>query len=91
VLEVFDPLSSTYDFSFMTPFSADREHQVLEHVTPVAAEVGDPPPPRVRKVAPSDAGTLREKEEEPDSGFFRVNFITTSYRFTASYLLLLCS
>ncbi|KAK1629626.1 hypothetical protein QYE76_003941 [Lolium multiflorum] len=56
VLEVFDSLSLSYALS-VTPVSADRDPQVLEHVTPLDAEVGDPPAPRVRKTPATDAGT----------------------------------
>jgi hypothetical protein len=41
----------------VTPVSADRDPQVLEHMTPLDAEVGDPPAPRVRKTPASDAST----------------------------------
>ncbi|KAM0846564.1 hypothetical protein ACQ4PT_055585 [Festuca glaucescens] len=35
---------------------ADQDRQVLEHATPLAAEVGDPPAPRVRKAPAPEAG-----------------------------------
>ncbi|KAM0889398.1 hypothetical protein ACQ4PT_027716 [Festuca glaucescens] len=42
------------------PVPADQSPQVLEHVTPLAAEVGDRPAPRVRKTPASDAGRSAE-------------------------------
>ncbi|KAM0857704.1 hypothetical protein ACQ4PT_048304 [Festuca glaucescens] len=56
ILEVLDPLPLSYVFPAMS-VSADRGRQVLEHVTPLAAEVGDPPASRVRKASAPDAGT----------------------------------
>ena len=53
ILEVLDPLPLSYDVPAM-PVSADRSHQ--EHVTPLAAEVGDPPASRVRKASAPEAG-----------------------------------
>jgi hypothetical protein len=56
----------------VTPVSADREPQVLEHVTPIAAEVGDPPAPRVRKTPASDAGSsdapVPKRQKKSSSG-----------------------
>ncbi|KAM0929126.1 hypothetical protein ACQ4PT_001831 [Festuca glaucescens] len=40
-----------------TKRSADQDRQVLEHVTPLAAEVGDPPASRVRKASAPEAGS----------------------------------
>jgi hypothetical protein len=48
ILNVFDPLPLSYAFSAMS-VSADQDRQVLEHVTPLDAEVGDPPACRVWK------------------------------------------
>ncbi|KAM0829463.1 hypothetical protein ACQ4PT_066867 [Festuca glaucescens] len=42
------------------PVPADQSPQVLEHVTPLAAEMGDRPAPRVRKTPASDAGRSDE-------------------------------
>ncbi|KAM0907458.1 hypothetical protein ACQ4PT_016110 [Festuca glaucescens] len=42
------------------PVPADESPQVLEHATPLAAEVGDRPAPRVRKTPASDAGRSAE-------------------------------
>ncbi|KAM0920395.1 hypothetical protein ACQ4PT_007543 [Festuca glaucescens] len=42
------------------PVPADQSPQVLEHVTPLAAEMGDRPAPRVRKTPASDAGRSAE-------------------------------
>ncbi|KAM0920942.1 hypothetical protein ACQ4PT_007177 [Festuca glaucescens] len=39
---------------------ADQSPQVLEHATPLAAEMGDRPAPRVRKTPASDAGRSAE-------------------------------
>ncbi|KAM0925105.1 hypothetical protein ACQ4PT_004397 [Festuca glaucescens] len=36
---------------------ADQDRQVLEHATPLAAEVGDPPASRVRKASAPEAGS----------------------------------
>jgi hypothetical protein len=60
MLEVLVLLSLSYFFFSVAPVSADRNPQVLEHVTPLAAEVGDPPAPRVRKTPASDAGPSTE-------------------------------
>jgi hypothetical protein len=40
----------------VTPVPADQNPQVMEHVTPLAAVVGDPLAPRVWKTKASDAG-----------------------------------
>jgi hypothetical protein len=84
VLEVFDSLALSCAFS-VTPVSADREPQVLEHVTPIDAEVGDPPAPRVRKAPASDAGSSeapvakrRKVSGSGPSGRKRKNAIPTS-------------
>jgi hypothetical protein len=42
ILEVLDPLPISYALPAI-PVSADRDRQVLEHVAPLSAEVGDPP------------------------------------------------
>jgi hypothetical protein len=55
ILKVFDPLPLSYAFSSML-VSADQDRQVLEHVTPLDAEVGDPPASRVRKAPEAGAG-----------------------------------
>ncbi|KAM0848037.1 hypothetical protein ACQ4PT_054640 [Festuca glaucescens] len=39
---------------------ADQDRQVLEHATPLSAEVGDPPASRVRKTPTSEAGASTE-------------------------------
>ncbi|KAM0852058.1 hypothetical protein ACQ4PT_052018 [Festuca glaucescens] len=39
---------------------ADQDRQVLEHATPLSAEVGDPPASRVRKASTSKAGASTE-------------------------------
>ena len=44
-------------FSFVRPVPADQSPQVLEHATPPAAEVGDPPASRVRKASAPEAGS----------------------------------
>ena len=54
MLEVFDPLPLSYALSAIL-VSADQDRQVLEHATPLAAEVGDPPAPRVRKAPAPEA------------------------------------
>jgi hypothetical protein len=59
VLEVLYLLSFLY-FFFVRPATADQNPQVVEHVTPLAVEVGDPPAPRVRKAPASDAGPSTE-------------------------------
>ena len=47
-------------FFFVRPVPADQSPQVLEHATPLAAEMGDRPAPRVRKTPASDAGRSAE-------------------------------
>jgi hypothetical protein len=56
ILEVFDPLPLSYALPVM-PVLADRGRHVLEHVTPLAAEVGDTPASRVRKASALEAGS----------------------------------
>ena len=56
MLEVFGPLPLSYALSAMS-VSADQDRQVLEHATPLAAEVGDPPASRVRKASAPEAGS----------------------------------
>ncbi|KAM0901262.1 hypothetical protein ACQ4PT_020094 [Festuca glaucescens] len=56
MLEVFGPLPLSYALSAMS-VSADQDRQVLEHATPLAAEVGDPPASRVRKALAPEAGS----------------------------------
>ncbi|KAM0901505.1 hypothetical protein ACQ4PT_019952 [Festuca glaucescens] len=56
ILEVLDPLLISYAFSAM-PVSADPGRLVLEHATPLSAEVGDPPASRVRKASAPEAGS----------------------------------
>ncbi|KAM0853425.1 hypothetical protein ACQ4PT_051078 [Festuca glaucescens] len=56
MLEVFDPLPFSYALSAMS-VSADQDRQVLEHATPLSAEVGDPPDSRVRKASAPEAGS----------------------------------
>ncbi|KAM0876765.1 hypothetical protein ACQ4PT_035949 [Festuca glaucescens] len=56
MLEVFDPLPLSYALSAMSVL-ADQDPQVLEHATPLVAEVGDPPAPRVRKALAPEAGS----------------------------------
>ena len=56
MLEVFGLLPLSYALSAMS-VSADQDRQVLEHVTPLAAEVGDPPASRVRKASAPEAGS----------------------------------
>jgi hypothetical protein len=71
MLEVLDPLPLSYVFSVMS-VSADQDRQVLEHVTPLAAEVGDPPVRRTRKTPASDASPSAEpapkRRKMPGSG-----------------------
>jgi hypothetical protein len=56
ILEVFDPLPLSYALPAMSD-SADRYRQVLEHVTPLSAEVGDPLASRVWKAPAPEAGS----------------------------------
>ncbi|KAK1616991.1 hypothetical protein QYE76_022508 [Lolium multiflorum] len=56
ILEVLDPLPISYALSAIL-VSADSGRQVLEHVTLLAAEVGDPPASRVRKASTPEAGS----------------------------------
>jgi hypothetical protein len=56
ILEVFDPLPLSYAPPVMS-VSADRSRQVLEYVTPLAAEVGDPPACRVWKAPAPEIGS----------------------------------
>ena len=56
MFEVLDPLPISYVFS-ATPVSADPGRQVLEHVTLLSAEVGDPPASRVLKASAPEAGS----------------------------------
>ncbi|KAM0821197.1 hypothetical protein ACQ4PT_028941 [Festuca glaucescens] len=42
------------------PVSADQDGQVLEHITPLAAEVGDPPVRQTRKIPASEASASTE-------------------------------
>ncbi|KAM0920905.1 hypothetical protein ACQ4PT_007153 [Festuca glaucescens] len=59
VLEVFTCFPYLI-FFFVRPVPADQSPQVLEHTTPLAAEMGDRPAPRVRKTPASDAGRSAE-------------------------------
>jgi hypothetical protein len=51
VLEVFYPLSRTYKHFFVRPDPADRNPQVLESMTPLAAQMGPEWESRVRAQA----------------------------------------